>query len=684
MVQLEMITIDTYSYKFRKENVMQKKKQKFGLKLKLISFIIPSFIISLLLIIALAYNSSESSILSKTNAFITAESKASVNEIVAWQKENLSIMDTITYTMERLHFSDQEILTYLKYSINQYNDFPNGLYITYEDGTVLDGSGWTPEILATEGHWYQEGINHEKFAFGDPYIDSLTNEYIVTASKTLELNGKTAVAAADVSLQKLSETVKNMKLEDSGEAFIIDKNLGMILAHQDDSLVGKLISDITDHYYQMVFNDIKADKLENHSYEALDDTYMTSIEHIDDTSWYLVTRVSEKTILKDLNRLGIILIQIGIVILIIMSIVLERLVHFITKPIKSLTNTIVNVTSGDFTENIEVKGNDEITTMAYCVQQFLVVMRETLGSLMSLSEQLNHKAMDSNVLSVGLRDSASGQSDAMNQLNSTVEELVKAINEIAENATSLAMIVSEANTDGDTVVDNITVTMTAAEQGRIDMNNVTIAMKEIVESMGMLGESVEEVGEAAVKINEISNAISGIADETNLLALNASIEAARAGEAGRGFAVVANQIKDLAENSAKAAEEISKLIGSVTNLIGHTVDQSQRSMGRIKESTTLVDVASENFSHIYESINATNRVIDGMIEKLKKVDDVATSVAAITEEQSASAQEIESTSYDITNLAQVVFDNSNTVAEDSKELSDVSKELEDRISQFKI
>lgn len=661
------------------------RKAKFGIKTKLLVFIIPTFMAAIGFTIWFASYSSQISITNKTQGLIKAEGRAAANEISAWQKESIVALEEMTDAIINLNLTDDNILEYLSRAIGSHEDFPNGMYITYDDARVLDGAGWEPEGIATEGPWYQDGLKNESFAFGEPYMDEFTNEYVVTASKRLpEINGQGAVASADVSLSILTEIIGDMEVADTGDAFILDKETGIILAHKDTGLSGTVITDAQDVFYKTVYDNVMAGNMDQLYYDSSDGTYMANLLNIEGTSWFMVCRVLKTDVLKDLYKVQRILLTAGLAMLLGVCIMVERLTQFIAKPVKNLTRTIVKVTDGDFTADIKVKGHDEVAVMAVSVQQFLAVMRETLGNIIGISNRLSEKAENSNSLSGELYRSATSQSESMNQLNTTVEELVRAITEIAENATSLAQIVSDTNKDGMDVVENMGVSKSAAKDGKTGMDRVNSAMVLIKDSMGELNASIKNVGEAAVKIDEITETISNIAEETNLLALNASIEAARAGDAGKGFAVVAANIKKLAETSQDAAREISGLIQSVTGLIHSTVEKSEASMSEIKESAGYVGTASDNFNRIYESINTTNAIVNSMIDKIKQVDDVASSVAAITQEQSASAQEIEATSFEITSHAHTVTDNSKEVASDSQVLEQTAEELMEQISKFTI
>ncbi len=185
------------------------------------------------------------------------------------------------------------------------------------------------------------------------------------------------------------------------------------------------------------------------------------------------------------------------------------------------------------------------------------------------------------------------------------------------------MVVADTREDGVKVDDKVRETVKVSQKGKADMQNVSQAMRDINNVVVKLQHAIDKVGKASEEIMDITGVIGSIAEETNLLSLNASIEAARAGEAGRGFAVVATEIGHLAQTSTESVKNIDRLISEINILVKDAVGQAADSVENISKSSNLVGNALITFDSIFQNIDTVNNLVQQMLEKVEKVDEVA-------------------------------------------------------------
>ena len=286
----------------------------------------------------------------------------------------------------------------------------------------------------------------------------------------------------------------------------------------------------------------------------------------------------------------------------------------IGRPIGQLASCVSAIAEGDATVEVpSTARRDELGTMAAAVQVFkdnLIRARsleaETLQARLAAEEQRKagmRQVADSFEVAVGGIIETVSASAA--ELQSTAQQMTSLATETAAQSTTVAAAAEEAATNVNTVAAAAEELGSSVQEiGRQVTGSAQLALATVGEADQTV-QLVQALSQNAARIGAMVGMISGIASQTNLLALNATIEAARAGEAGRGFAVVAAEVKSLAEQTAKATEEIARQIGEVQGVTARAVT-----------------------------------AIGGITGRIREIDDVATTIAAAVEQQGAATQEI--------------------------------------------
>lgn len=660
----------------------QKKVHNASIKAKIIGTIVPIIAVLIIIMIVLAYTISSKIIQNNAEELLNSSISYQSKSIVAWLDENLASFSSVKRVIEETKPSDEELQAILDSYYNYNSNYPNGLYVADTAGNVMKASESqrTFQDVLNET-WYKEGLTRVNMNYGSAY-QSADGTSQVSASAIINDNtDNIRVISGDVSLERITVITNSFVKMHDAEAFLVDTQNGTILAHRDPSLISTTLDTSNkDKYLAAV-----AKKLEKRDYAncALEGN-LTGFESITGTDWVLVSFVPHEIIYSDVNSLRTKMIVIAVISLFILVLLIERIIHMVVKPIRSLTKTITTMADGDFTVDVKVKGRDEIGRMGRSVEEFLVSIRGMLHEIQNISEKVSSQSETTNNLSVDMNDIAKIQAESMGDLNTTVDQLSESITEIADNATSLALVVSDTKTTSIQVEKHMEQTVSTSEKGKNDMHHVSLAMDSISDSIRKLDTAIDKVGKASEEITNIVAVIGNIAEETNLLSLNASIEAARAGEAGKGFAVVASEIGKLAQTSTESVETIVQLIGEVTRLVQETVAQAAESMENIGESSEMIHKALQTFDEIFNDIHTTEDLIGQMMVKVSEVDEVATSMAAISQEQAASTEEINATSENMVIQANTIAESSNTVMGDAMELSESAESLKERIGRFKI
>jgi len=697
-------------------------------KSKSIAWKLSALIITLFLVLFIAYTVVTSTIL-HTQSTNDAESSAIDNtELYAAKmserfKKTNDMLHTTKHIFEVLqaqgNLSADEVITVIENNLKNNTD-ASGMAAIFESGSIPIEESVSSELIDSdkrfipylfkegdkvnvealseyetegEGDWYLIPKKEKRAVLTEPYEYSAGNEIVLMTTISVPLITSSGtffgVLTTDISIDFLNELVDTIK-PDGGYASIITDG-GYLTANSiSDELNGIHMqesyewSTIEETLEKGEVSTLYADSNQLNE-ESFNSFAPMLLDNITDT-WSVQTVVPKSKILETYNTILLLTIISAIVMVVLMSVATLWFIFKQLKPLAYLRDSIETAAAGDLTKRIAEKHihPDEIGAVAMAYNNMLQKTNDAIHTVWDSSTQLNkssnhvHQVFEeivasSQEVSLATDEIAHGAS----KQSEDTEETSHRILDLSDQMESLATLSNNMN-----VLSKQTGQST--EQGMTEVKKLREHNEATNEMNAKVQQQIETLATKIADINQVIASIHGITAQTNLLALNASIEAARAGEHGKGFAVVAEEVRKLAEQSRLETDVIQQTVQEILLESQQTVAIITANIQLMEGQNESVSSTESSFTRNAELAEQMGGSIDELAAKLTEMmehkDHAITaiqSVAAISEETAASAEQVSASA--ATQQSEL-----ERVAESTNHMNKIAQELQEVVDRFKL
>jgi methyl-accepting chemotaxis protein len=485
-------------------------------------------------------------------------------------------------------------------------------WVSKETGKYLSEQGLQRQI-GEKDKWFGEFL-----ASGKPYRldidrDSATSPYMLFINARIATpDGKFGVAGLGLAVDGLAKSIGEVKLAETGHAFLVRSNGAVMMHAQADLVDGK-------HFLKDLpgMDDELARRLlvqQSFTLVRTGDDFVAS-SYIPELDAFVIASVPESELLGPVNRAiriaTLVAALIGGAVALFVIVLVSRA---IARPVRRAADLLGEIADGqgDLTRRMLVESGDEIGQLADAFNRFVSSLSHLVRQVRASGESIATGSAQIAIGNMDLSQRTEEQASNLQQTAASMEELTSTVRQNADNAVAAAGIVSGAADS-------------AAHGGEV--------VREVVQTM-------QQITGSSRRIADIVGVVDGIAFQTNILALNAAVEAARAGEQGRGFAVVASEVRALAQRSGEAAREIKKLIAESVESVesgatqvadaGRAMDDIVAQVARVKALVGEISAASTEQS----------QGIDQVGDAVAQLDQVTQQNAALVEESAAAAESL--------------------------------------------
>ena len=377
---------------------------------------------------------------------------------------------------------------------------------------------------------------------------------------------------------------------------------------------------------------------------------------------------------------------IGLVILACVIVVIVGI--FITAGIENnmrrISRKFGDVAKGDLTVTVSAKGHDEFQDLAGSATNMITNTKKLVNQVSNATGELEISAQNVGQASELIHEYSQDITRAIGEINEGMEEQSRHAQECVEKTDILSNEIQEVSHVVERVEKLVDETEGMINKGMEIVQVLGERADETTQMTVKVSESIESLRKESEIINSFVGTITEITEQTNLLSLNASIEAARAGEAGRGFAVVAEEIRKLADDSAKAAGEISNNVANITAQTQNSVESASQAKAMVELQTKAVEEVIAVFREMQARMGQLIEGLKDIVVSTEKADGERSAAVAAVKNISDIIEETAGSAETVNDVANKLLSHVEKLSDTASVLDENMEGLKNEISVFKI